>query len=232
MPILVGLEAMVAIGTIGFWVMLFVISCCMVGFLEFRRSGFATLTFLGTLFALYHLMGMNMNWFVQRLPSVAVSIFLYVFVVGILWAIFKWWRKVENLAQKCKELKYEFLREHNVTDSMIPTHLADDWQQYIRTKGNDTMYELKVDSTGIVPPHPNDYKEEIYLWIFFWPWSMIWFVFDEPVRKCARTLYRQIRGSLVAISEHSFKDIKGDFAPPPERERRDEDSLRTGRKRY
>lgn len=232
MPILAGLEAMVAIGTIGFWIMLFVISCCMVGFLEFRRSGFATLTFLGTLFVLYHLMGMNMNWFVQRLPWVALYVFLYVFVVGVLWAVFKWWRKVENLAQKCKELKYEFLRSRKITTGTIPDDQIENWHDWIRTKGDDEVRALKKDETGIVPPHPNDYKEEIYLWICFWPWSMIWFVFDEPVRKLARTLYRQIRGSLVAISEHSFKDIKGDFAPPPVRERQDDDLSRTKRRGY
>lgn len=227
-----GLETIVAIGTIGFWVMLFAISCCMVGFLEFRRSGFATLTFILTLFVLSNLTGMNVNWFVQRLPWVALYVFLYVVVVGVLWAVFKWWRKVENLAQKCKDLKCEFLRKHSIVDGVIPTDHMEEWQGWIRNRGNGTIHGLKVENAGIVPPHPNDYKEEIYLWIFFWPWSMLWFVFDEPVRKLARALYRRIRGSLVAISEHSFKDIKGDFAPPPVQVRRDNDSPIGGRRIY
>ena len=231
MPILAGLGAVVAIGTVGFWIMMFVISCCMVGFLEFRRSGFATLTFIATLFILYHLMDMNVSWFVQHLPWVALYVSLYIFVVGVLWAFFKWWRKVENLAQKCKEFKYEFLRKNNITDNSIPAEHMEDWHVWIQTKSDHTMYELKINSTGIVPPHPNDYKEEIYLWIFFWPWSMLWFIFDEPVRKLFRALYRGIRGSLVAISENSFKDIKGDFAPPAA-EKQKNDPLMGRRRSY
>lgn len=205
----------VTIGTMGFWIMISVISFFMVYFLEFRKSVLATLTFIGTLFVLYHLMGINVSWFVHHLPRVTLFAFLYTCVVGVTWAIFKWWRKVENLAQKCKEVKYEFLKNHRITDGVISPDKMEDWDNFVHSRLHLELRELKTDSTGIIPPHPNDFKEDIYLWIFFWPWSMFWFVIDEPVRKLGCSLYRRIRGSLVAISEHAFRDIKSDFAPHP-----------------
>ncbi len=211
---------MIGIGTLGFWIMVSIVSCFMVGFIEFRKSGWATITFIGTLVLLYYVKGLNFTWIAQNALILLIYVSVYIFVVGAGWAVFKWWRMVKDLADKCKELKYEFCRVNRISNGIITEDKISAWRNCIADfKSSYKSRGLVVSSSGIVPPHPNDFKEEIYIWLFFWPWSMLWFLVDVPVRRLGRFIYRNIRSSLVTISERSFKDIKDDFATPSERER-------------
>lgn len=208
-----------AFGTVGFWVLLAVASCLLVGFLEFTNSVWATFTLFVTLVLLYWAGNFTFLWISEHPYLFALYIAGYL-VVGAGWAIFKWWRYVVNLVEKYNDHKIHFLKSRGIKGTVIPDELKADWARQTNDRYDRYMSSpIKVGSHGIVPPDPNDHKEEIYLWITFWPWSVLWFVLDEPVRKTVRAIYRGIRNSLVRISEHAFRGTKADFVTEPVNER-------------
>jgi hypothetical protein len=191
----------------------------MMGFIEYRRSVMATFTLLITITMIWAANKQYFSWIIKNPAQCAGWFFGYVFVAVPLWAIFRWWRKVENLAQECREIKYQFLRDNNVTGSDIPQELRVRWEghfSYLLSQYTWRSRGIVCNKTGIVPLHPNDHKEEIYMWMMFLPWSVVWYVFDEPVRKTIRGIYRSIRGFLVSISENAFNGLKDDFVKLPE----------------
>lgn len=207
-----GLLLLFAFGTMGFWVLLALASCLLIGLLEFTKSGWATFTLFATLVILYWAGNFTFHWIGEHPYLFALYILGYL-VTGAGWAIFKWWRFVVNLVEKYNDRKSKFLKERRIREVVIPDEFKAEWARHVRDFYDRYQpYTVQVLNDGIVPPDPNNHKEEIYLWITFWPWSMLWFVLDEPVRKTVRAIYRSIRNSLVRISEHAFQSTKADFS--------------------
>jgi hypothetical protein len=197
-------------GSVGFWILLAAVSCLFICLLEYRKGGWATVALIATLVLLYWLGNLRFAWVIHH-PLQTAGYFVAYLVLGTGWAIFKWWRFVRNLAHGCRDLLMDFLRHHAIVEKTVPENLKDEWKEWVSKEPRYHKLNLQTNENGVVPPHPNDHKEEIYLWMAFWPWSVLWFILDEPIRKIFRTIYRRIREYLVAISQREFKDVKTDF---------------------
>lgn len=192
-----------AIGTLPFWILCAAFSIIIVGCLEFKKSITATfLLFLGVF--LFHQLGV-FSWVVQNKIYLIIGIPTYLLVIGPLWAIFRWWRAVENMAEKYKESRRKFLEGRHLSPTApIPRQYWEEWKDSIRY----SSLNLKWSGDDLIVPHPNDHKEEIYMWTLFWPWSVAWYMADEPVRKILKAVYNGIKDVLIKISERAFRDIK------------------------
>jgi hypothetical protein len=51
------------------------------------------------------------------------------------------------------------------------------------------------------------HKSVIYMWIMFWPFSLIGTIFDDPVRRFCRFVYNRLTGMLSGITARAFKNI-------------------------
>lgn len=51
------------------------------------------------------------------------------------------------------------------------------------------------------------HKSAIYMWITFWPFSLIGTIFDDPVRRFCRFVYNRVAGLLSGITARAFKNI-------------------------
>lgn len=51
-------------------------------------------------------------------------------------------------------------------------------------------------------------KGRITNWMMYWPFSLIWTVIDEPVKKSFRWIYSKLEGKYNSISESITKDLK------------------------
>lgn len=56
-------------------------------------------------------------------------------------------------------------------------------------------------------PLVKDNKDKIILWMVYWPWSAIWTIINDPVRRFFDFVYMRISGLYQKISDRIFKDV-------------------------
>lgn len=83
----------------------------------------------------------------------------------------------------------------------------------------------------ISAPIANDYKEQIITWMVYWPFSMLWTLINDPLRRVFELIYRRIGKLMQSISDSIFKgtidaQAKMKAETEIEAERRKENRLR------
>jgi hypothetical protein len=58
------------------------------------------------------------------------------------------------------------------------------------------------------PPSPFYFKSRLVGWIIYWPFSGLWTIINDPVRRIAQGIYSHIETLLQKISNSVFKDVK------------------------
>ena len=107
--------------------------------------------------------------------------------------------------------KIEFLREHSISipsdDRLIeiPDRLKDEWRKRVQKISRELQFKMR--------PRPRDNKGLITLWMIYWPWSMAWYILNDPIKRFANWIYRRIQQMLEFISKHVWKDIAKDLPP-------------------
>ncbi|MES3004746.1 MAG: hypothetical protein V4690_01380 [Patescibacteria group bacterium] len=212
-----GLLAFFAFGTVAFWI-LFAAAWILMGvFVENDWPGYTTISFVVITLVLYYAGVLQFSWIIQN-PLQASFYFLSYFVIGAVWAVGKWWRFVTRIFERYDDIRREFLKLRGVEGNKVPDAFKKEWLDHIR---RETDYgrevKLKIGNNGVVHPSPNEHKSEIYLWILFWPWSVVGYFLDEPLKKLVRWIYRRISTLLEKISLNVFKSTKDDFFENPTR---------------
>jgi hypothetical protein len=69
-----------------------------------------------------------------------------------------------------------------------------------------------------MPPQAREHKSDIMLWMTYWPFSCLWTIINDPIRKIFRTIYTHIATSLQKISDRMFKGAMADLALAKEAE--------------
>lgn len=94
------------------------------------------------------------------------------FLTGAVWSVVKWWRfEVKNVERVRREFKIH------------PAGRT--WPEY-RDKYKSDVAE---------------YKGVIIMWIVFWPFSALWTLLDDPVRRLASAIYTELVGVYERISQ-------------------------------
>ena len=62
-----------------------------------------------------------------------------------------------------------------------------------------------------IVPKAHDHKGDILMWMTYWPFSSLWTLINDPIRKIFRTIYTNIASSLQAISDRMFKTATADL---------------------
>lgn len=65
-------------------------------------------------------------------------------------------------------------------------------------------------------------KWKIYMWIAYWPWSGLWTLIHDPIKRILKFIYRQIKGLLKNIYDRQFADVKSDFLTPEDLQKEEE----------
>lgn len=131
------------------------------------------------------------------------------FVIGVIWSFVKWWLKVKETAQRFEEAMDKFLKEHQPKEgleSVIPMELQksersgrilkDEWQSHIQFK-DDLKKPLAVKN-----------KEKIAIWIIYWPFSFLWSLINDFVKRLAEQFVIRFQKIYQKISDNAFKDLE------------------------
>lgn len=200
--IMVGLLTLFVVGSIGFWLLIGLASIMLFYCVEEDRGGLATTSIIATLFLLYFFGDLNIfGWAIENFLMLVLSIGGY-FVVGTIWAIVKWWFFVRRNREKYDDAKAKFLRDEGIEGTSIPDDQKKDWKSHISSSYN-RGFEIK--------PEARKHKSRVLTWMTYWPWSMVWTLIDDPVKKLFRYIYRLIQDLLQKMSDRAFAGTENDF---------------------
>ena len=197
-------EVMLELG-VSFWVLSFVAFIALMAFVENKLGGWAIATVIFYL-AMIHFFS-SRGWTPVNILEYAQAhwgeVFLGIasyFVVGTLWSILKWWSFVKGERRKYDEAVLK--REQELGRPMA---------QWTEEELTD-LFKYRYGTESIeIRPKVDSHKEDIFLWIGFWPFSATWTIIDDPVRRICKAIYDLIRKQLQAISDNAWK---GTERPP------------------
>jgi hypothetical protein len=192
-----------AVGSIGFWLLLLVETVLLVALIERNKGAFATLSLAATLLLLHFLGDLNVYGFVVQHPLTLLAGVAGYFAAGTCWSVAKWWLYVRDQRSRYDELRYDFCQEHRL-DGTIPEELQPRWLEVLAAaNANGRKVEVR--------PQARRHKGQVLTWMTYWPWSLVWTVINDPVRKAFLEIYRHMHDHLQAISDRAFRGVEADF---------------------
>lgn len=142
---------------------------------------------------------------------------------GVVWGIVKWWFFVRRIRDRYQEIKDAFLNDRRITDGKIPSDLIQTFKEFCSDRGQRgyhhsgeyDRYRLEFSEDGrVVAPVVNKHKARITSWMVYWPWSAMWTLIDDPIRRLYNRLYTLLRGFYQSIANQAFQSVDEDFAAP------------------
>lgn len=176
-----------AIGTFWFWTLL-VVGFIVVTFFVERKDGNgwgALLSVIGLGLVLYFLGSRETFQHALRYAghhplTIVILAFLY-FVTGTAWSIVKWYFFLKK-KQRNKDWPTDWVkRDKDATGAWGPTE--------------------KIS----VAPKAKDHRSDILLWMSWWPFSALWTLINDPVRKAFEWIFDQMEKTFDGISDRIFR---------------------------
>jgi hypothetical protein len=192
-----------AVGSVGFWALLALETGLLIFLIEWGKGTFATASLAGTLALLYFLGDVNVLGFVVHHPITLVLGLVVYFAAGTGWSVAKWWLFVRDMRSRYDDLRADFCQEHRL-DGVIPESLQPLWLERLESSGRRGR---RIE----VRPRARQHRGQIVAWMAYWPWSLIWTVLNDPVRKSCRIIYQHIHDYLQEISNNAFRGTEHDF---------------------
>lgn len=171
------------IGSLGFWVLLF-LSIFIIASLVENEHGFWAFIVLASTITLLHFANANgvFSWIFNNPLLLGLYVLGY-FVTGTIWVFVKWCFFLLNLKEKMKEAK---------------TKYGEKWKEQLGTYSAYSKDNI---------PDPRNYKTEIMRWMTYWPFSMLATLLKDPIRWIWKFIYIKISDTLKSISVKMFSDI-------------------------
>ncbi|MBX4190374.1 hypothetical protein KW791_03725 [Candidatus Parcubacteria bacterium] len=172
----------------------------------------ATISLILSLLLLNWIGGLKLPTYIYQHPGFSVLLLIGYFLMGAVWSVIKWWLYTKDLREKYDKIKREFL-EYNGKDSntAIPVELKEDWVDFVKHKG------LRMEN-GTFVPDPYRHKSTLLVWIGHWPFSALWTLINDPVKRILKTLYNQLQTTYRRIAQASFIGTENDILTKDEKE--------------
>jgi hypothetical protein len=202
------LGTLFAIGTIWFWLLLFIDFCIITALVENESGVWATIVFLGSLFGLNFLWKLPIIDSVKANPGHTALLILSYFAIGVVWSIVKWYFFVHNKMVKYNDYKAKFLAENNATE--LTPELAVKLVDTIA--GSPRRYSGYNDSEGVSakPPLASENKSRLTRWGTYWPFSIVGTLLNDVVRRTWEYIYEMLQTTYQRMSEAIFKSATAD----------------------
>ena len=175
-----------AVGTIGFYVLIAIAAILMSELLDTEHPATATFVACVTVAALAILGNFNPLPWLSANPMTAAAYLVAFFAVGTLWGVAKWYFYLRNSRRKMEEIIAEY-----------PSYDKNDLERAFYRRGLPTKF----------PPMVGDHKTRILGWMMLWPASMLWTLLNDPVRYIFEEIYSRLGGMMQSISNYAFKDF-------------------------
>jgi len=187
-------------GTVWFW-MVIVAAFVLITILEECEKGAIAFAALVATVALLNVSSPIFTTLLHN-PKRTILLVIAYFVVGTVWGFIKWFLFVTRQLEKYNEAKANFLRSNNAT--VLTPKLAKDLKKYIT---EDLYGEYSIE----VNPQVRAHKSDVMRWMTYWPFSGLWTLINDPVRRAFRWIYARMQGTMQAVSDRVFRKANEDM---------------------
>jgi len=141
-------------------------------------------------------------------------------VVGAAWSFVKWFSYLHQRSDTLKKLKLRWLKERNaevtrndaeladvldllpvVVGTKIPKGELSNYRDFLTAEGY--LGRQNYGSTSVIPKI-SDNKAKVTGWMIWWPWSALWTIFNDPIRRLANAIYNQLQDVYQALADRVF----------------------------
>ncbi len=178
-----------------FWILLLVEFILLLALVEYEKPELGFLSLLGVGILLKVFADVNLLFMVVEHPWHASLGALVYLVIGTAWSIFKWYFFVRNRREEYFKAKEDFQKDLN------QDRKVEEWE-----KSYEKARFLNRKKT--LEPLPGENKSRILMWMAYWPWSAIWTLINDSIKKTYKFIYENISGVLTRISRSVFKDVE------------------------
>jgi hypothetical protein len=197
------LGTLFAIGTIWFWLLLFIDFCIITALVENESGVGATIVFLGSLFGLNFLWKLPILDSIKANPGHTALLVLSYFALGVVWSIIKWYFFVHNKMVKYNNFKAEFLKDQKA-DAMTP-ELAAKFMDHLGSR-----YDARNEGITGAAPLASEHKAALTRWGTYWPFSIVGTLLNDVVRRTWEYIYEMLQTTYQRMSEAIFKSATAD----------------------
>lgn len=194
------------VGSVGFWILIAAEIVVLLALTEYEKPVWSLVSLVAVGLLLKFFGGYSVVDLVLSYPKeTAASVFGY-FLLGTLWAVAKWYFFVRTKREVYLAAKEEYLKgspeKHwNRERGGDPKEEEVSWENSF-ARGN------LLNSKKGIAPLARDHKVRILQWMAYWPWSAIWTLVHDAVKRIYKTIYENIHKLLQSISDNAFKDVK------------------------
>lgn len=211
------------------WGLIVLSSIAIICSLENDSGPWATTFLIATLLALTFFGQPTLPALILQNPFMVVGGFIFAYLVGgSIYGVVKWYLFCHKTLEEYEKVKLAWLRSNGVTSREVPDGLKFRFKQHIvdnYSKWTTNVYEDVVKEDGRtsrervykveIRPRPWDHASQILLWMVYWPWSLIWSLFDDIVRGIFIRIRRGLVDMMDWISQIVFKNVDQDFTTKP-----------------
>lgn len=165
-------------GSFWFWFLSSIIFVLMIILAENETGFWPTVLMIGTIVLMHFA---NNGIIFSWINTNPWSFLIYVFLyflIGVVWSFIKWYFYLAN--------KRDEIKEDIKNNSNIDYHL--------------TRFDSTLDATYN--------KRNIIRWMSYWPFSLIWTLMNDPIRKMFKIIYTYFSNLYQKMSNHMFKNVK------------------------
>lgn len=147
----------------------------------------ATLTLVGTVFAMHHFHVLDVYGYVQaNLFETGMYLLCYI-GTGVVWSFVKWFSFLYRHRDKVREAKETFAEAYKVS-------------------GHGTVQDYLLHRGLHKRPNAADNKSRIVAWMTFWPFSLVGTFLNDPVRRLFNALFNRFKHLYQQAADHVFRD--------------------------
>lgn len=193
------------------WILFVFASFLLFMALENDSFGGATAVFLGTFVLMTVFGGSDFVNFILTGWNFVLVLLAYL-VLGVIWGFIKWLLFVTKRLDEYKDLKMEWLEEQGVAETTVPDHLKEEWLSYVKKNFQQSKYRYRDDfKISDIQPKASQYKLQIINWMAYWPWSLVWTLCSDVIKRVFIKIQRWCTNLMDGISNWVFKNIHKDF---------------------
>jgi hypothetical protein len=210
--------ALFALGSMGFWILAGAVCLLLIAAVEYEKPGWATISLIVFCVALWLFGDVNVIKLTTKEPLFTSGLLVGYFVVGVIWSLAKWWFFVRQCRERYGKLRSTFLKKRGYRrDGSIPETEREQWQEWLNG-------QLRYDRGYQLRPTVQQNKSRILTWMIYWPWSAVWTVLNDPVKRFFKFIFNQMKVVYQKIAYNAFKDVENDFICPVDDVKEDETS--------
>jgi hypothetical protein len=211
-----ALLVLLVFGGLGFWTAVVITSCVIILCLE-KESGTGATVF--GLIGLGFIVGFGnlavFPWILAN-PLLILGYVLGYLGLGVVYGVFRWWLLLQDRATLYREKRAEWLgdflstaakdeREALEGGGKLTRSALKDWQARVKE------YRQKRPPVYLTKPALSRHKGDILAWMTYWPWSGLWLLINDPVRRAFKYVYARISGTLQHMADRIFAEIDNEL---------------------